>query len=444
METLQEARQAMAAGDGGKFCECLQRSLQEKSHLAGEARSQWLALALDALAEGDFQTRWEVTKLLPAFGTDVLPALVRFVREEEADEDLCWFAARALGRFSEPQAIAPLLDLLQSDRGEELQGIAAEALAEVGEAAIAPLARLLAQPDTPPATRKFAVRALAALPHPDAIAPLVSAAREGSSTSRAIALAALASVPDERAVEPLLAAVRDGDGSIRLEAAIGLGLWGLRQRENSGDERAAIAEDTLVDRLGSLVEDSLLEVRLESAIALGRVGSVAAAAVLAETLARPKTPQTLQVQLVRVLSWMELPEAIAILSELLETHASHDEIECHAVLREAARGLGRTSDPSLRAEAAIILRRSLSRLPSGNFAFKQEIATALGRLGDRSALSDLLALLAEPDDRLRLHAIAALKQIDEEEARQQLCLLSSRENLPSDWQRGIALALNEW
>ncbi|HEY9599663.1 MAG TPA: HEAT repeat domain-containing protein [Cyanophyceae cyanobacterium] len=76
--------------------------------------------------------------------------------------------------------------------------------------------------------------------------------------------------------------------------------------------------------------------------------------------------------------------------------------------------LGRIKTPALRPQAAqglMALLRSphpLTREPSG----KRAIALALGYLGDRSAVAALTPLLDDEDASVRLHAIAALKQLN--------------------------------
>ena len=72
----------------------------------------------------------------------------------------------------------------------------------------------------------------------------------------------------------------------------------------------------------------------------------------------------------------------------------------------------------------------------------QALAQALGHLGHRSALDALVGLLADSEESVRWHAIAALKNFPT--AHQQLEQLATDENLTPALKQGVALALAEW
>ncbi|HEY9906640.1 MAG TPA: HEAT repeat domain-containing protein, partial [Thermosynechococcaceae cyanobacterium] len=74
-------------------------------------------------------------------------------------------------------------------------------------------------------------------------------------------------------------------------------------------------------------------------------------------------------------------------------------------------------------------------------ANQQALALALGHLGQPAAIYPLIQLLAAPDPRTRLHAIAALKILPS--AYEQLQSLS-RSTQPKALQEGVAIALAEW
>ena len=75
---------------------------------------------------------------------------------------------------------------------------------------------------------------------------------------------------------------------------------------------------------------------------------------------------------------------------------------------------------------------------------QQTIITTLGQLGEAAARPALIQLLAETDLGVRLHVIAALKQITPELTHSHLQQLAAQDNLEPDLAEGIAIALQEW
>ncbi|NJN86163.1 MAG: HEAT repeat domain-containing protein [Leptolyngbyaceae cyanobacterium SL_7_1] len=100
-----------------------------------------LPTALEQFKLGDFDTRWEMAKLLPQFGSAAIAPLIDLLHDldsEEDDWDLPWFIAQVLGTFQHPEAIAPLVDLMQTTDRPDVAEMAATALARSGVSAIAP------------------------------------------------------------------------------------------------------------------------------------------------------------------------------------------------------------------------------------------------------------------------------------------------------------------
>ncbi len=59
-------------------------------------REYLLKLALSILEMGDFQQRWEITKVLTHLGNVAIPPLIEILEDEDAEEELRWYAARTL------------------------------------------------------------------------------------------------------------------------------------------------------------------------------------------------------------------------------------------------------------------------------------------------------------------------------------------------------------
>ena len=108
--------------------------------------------------------------------------------------------------------------------------------------------------------------------------------------------------------------------------------------------------------------------------------------------------------------------------------------------------LGRLQEPDLIPLAAETLMAALQRHHSVMYLppLKCAIALSLGQLGYRKALDALLQLLADSDTTVRLHAIAAMKQLAPQDAYTQLQHLATATNVAPNLKAGIAIALQEW
>jgi HEAT repeat protein len=391
---------------------------------------QILALALEVLETGDFHQRWDVAKVFPQLGAVAIAPLIDILADEEEDRDFRWFAARILGDFQHPDAIAALIDVLKTSDHEDLIAMASTALARLGVPAIAALTDLLTAEDT----REMAVRSLAHIRCTETIAPLLSVVNDPQVSIRATAIEALASFHDCRIPPVLIDALKDIAPSVRREAVIGLSL------------RTDLLEELdLVSQLKPLLWDFKLDVCLATAIALGRMGTDKAAEVLFQVLQSPNTPIPLQLESVRAISWIETPKAIAYLQQALisRTQISTKEYPLPSsdlVCQEIIAVLGRVEQSDLVPIAAEILIDAFqSNHPAIQLtSVKQFLATSLGQLAEPMAIETLIEMLA-PDEAVRWHAIAALKKFPT--APQQLAQRLAEQNLTPAIEQGIAIAL---
>ncbi len=397
-----------------------------------ENREYLLKLALSMLEMGDFQQRWEITKVLTHLGNVAIPPLIEILEDEDAEEELRWYAARTLGEFQHPDAIAPLLELLKSDDDEELKAIAATALGQMGTVAIAGLSELLSDEDT----RLFAVRSLSCIPQPETITPLLSVVQDPQPAIRAAAIEALSSFHDERVPPVLLNALDDIAATVRRAAVLGLGF--------RPDLREAL---DLVKRLQPKLYDFNIDVCCAAAVSLSRMGSDDAAKHLFDLLISPHTPLPLQLETIRALVWVGTPSSL----EYLQTAFNQSTSE--TLWQEIVTVLGRVQKPQLTTPAAEILlqilrclrRASLTQHPATEIAnVKSAIALSLGQLGEMQAIEPLISLLADSNASVKLHAIAALKNLDGEAVYQQLQQFANNNAITPDLKQGIAIALAEW
>lgn len=348
-------------------------------------RQQFLDLALEILAAGDFKARWDVSKLLPQVGNLALAPLIAIVRDIDADIEERWFVGRLLGQFDTPEAVAALVHLLQETRDPDLAAIAASALAAIGCRAIGPLSELLRSPET----CAPAAIALSQIPHADTIEPLLGVVGVADARVRATAVAALANFHDTRVLPALLAALQDYAAPVRKAAVSGLGL------------RVA-ADPRLFGRLQPLLHDLDPGVCQQAALAIGRSGSDAAAALLAAELQMPLTPLPLQLACARALAWMESPAALAGLARALP-------VAGEPIVLEIVRVLGRLEGPELKAPAANLLLVFYAAAGStASTVVLQALTHAWSLLGHPDARATLQQLEEHPEPGVRLHARAAL------------------------------------
>ncbi|MBD2038520.1 HEAT repeat domain-containing protein [Leptolyngbya sp. FACHB-321] len=385
-----------------------------------------LELAIAALEAGDFQDRWEIAKLLPIFGDRAIAPLITLLQDDTADLEARWFAARILSGYSHPDVIRALMDLLQTTDSEELSSMAAESLANLGTTAIAALTNLLAIDDT----RLFAVRSLAHIRRSETIAPLLTVVRDPNPAVRAITIEALGSFHDSRVPPVLVNALHDENATVRQVAVEALGF--------RHDLTLPLA---LVTLLSPRLRDTNAAVCQQAAIALGRLGTDAAAEALFAVLKSPQTPLPLQIEVVWALTRIGSAIALDYLRQalpLLQEPAAQP--LCQALIT----AVGQWEVAETKPQAAQLLMATLATpLVVDQPTLRQAIALGLGQLEQPDALETLMQLLADEAMGVRLHAIAALKALDAQTARQRLEQLA-HSDLPEPLRQGVAIALREW
>ena len=352
-----------------------------------------LGRALSQLIEGDFQTRWEAAKRLAAFGPDVIDYLIPLLADAELDWEARWFIARTLGEFDHEAALEALVQLLQKTTEPELIAIAAEGLSHFGKSGVEALIPLLDKPSH----RLTMVQALARVRDSATFEPLLTLADDPDPTIRALVIPALANfkVPSVDAL--LLQAAKDPHVTVRQAAITYLGL-----------RSHLLAQIDLVSLLMPGLWDLSPLVNKATAIALGRLNTEASVTSLAQVLSSPHTPETLQIEVVRALGWIEKNSALlTLLSARRQTSV--------AVQVEIINTLVRFRDPQLQHRAGEVLCSWLNTdlaAATGSAPVQQAIALALGQLNYAPALPLLTELRQGPNAQTRLYAEAALKQLE--------------------------------
>ncbi len=393
--SLEGARAAVRQGDWSAAIVCLQKlSLDEEF---AEVRQEFLDLALEVLAAGDFKARWDVAKLLPRAGKLGLAPAIAIACDPEADLEERWFVGRLLGQFDTPEAIDALVNMLREGSDPDLAAIAANALATIGPPAIAPLAALLEHPET----CALAALALSQIPHPATVEPLLRAARAEDAAVRATAIAAVANFQDERVLPVLVGALQDLAAPARKAAASGLAPWLA-----AGSESPQLADYRLIERLQPLLYDLNLGVCQQAALTIGRSRSDAAAGILATELQAPLTPNPLKLTLARALAWMESAAALAGLARALP-------VVPEPVALEIVRVLGRIERSSLKAAVSeLLVVYYATQKQTASLGILQALAHAWGLQGHPRAREPLEQLARHPDSGVCLHARAALECLE--------------------------------
>jgi HEAT repeat protein len=354
-----------------------------------------LNFALLRLENGDFQQRWEISKVLMKLGNVAVPALIEFLNDEDAEDELLWYAAKILGDLKNPEAISPLIELLQTSEREELPAMAASALGQIGIEAISALSTLLAD-DT---TRLLAVRSLAYIRHPEIITPLLSVVDDSQIAVRVTAIEALSSFHDSRVVSVLMRAIDDQNDAVRLQAVLALGFRpDLREQLD------------LVSKLKPKLYDANSEVAHVAVLSLSRMGCDTASQYLYELILSPQTPLKLQLEAIRALSWLGTTSALEYLQNLL------NKVQSLTLWQQIVVVLGRIQQPNLTTKASEILVEMLrlSHPATEAGSIRSAIAFALGQLGSIQAIEPLQQLITDADELVRIHAIASLKNLSPE------------------------------
>jgi HEAT repeat protein len=356
-------------------------------------RQQLLEFSLSVLHFGDFHLRWDIAKIFRRLGKIAIDPLIDILEDGEGDEELRWYAARLLGELKYPEAIEALVALLKNSNNEELKAMASSALGQIGTPAIESLGELLASPDS----RLLAVRALYYIRHTQTLPMLLSVVEDSQVLVRATAIEALGSFHDQRIPLVLLKALDDVAPSVRREAIVGLGF-----------RRDLCDELDLVNKLQPKLYDTNLDVCCAAAVSISRMGGDAAAQALFQVLISYNTKELLQLEIIRALAWIGNESGLEYLGAALK------ELKSVKLVREITTVLGRVQQPGFQEIACDILLESLD---TGNQAIdlpyvKQSLALSLGQLGCKQAKDILISLLADKDTGVRLHAVAALKNMD--------------------------------
>jgi HEAT repeat protein len=389
---------------------------------------------LAELEQGDFQSRWEIAKQIPDFGEAAIAALVDLLHKTPEDPELQWFIARILGEFQHPESVIALVNLLESAEDEEVMEMATQMLTQMGPRAIAALTSLLDKPES----RAVVVPALAQIQNVAMIPCWLSVMADPDARLRAIAIETLGRFHDPRIVPALIQGLQDVSAKVRQEAIAGISYRAPLFLAQDHDPVALIQPS---------LQDFDLQVCQQAVLALGRLATDAAAQALLVTATATNIPVSLKLTIVEALGQIGSHQSIEFLQQLWPYSPQSLQIldDSHPVLARAIiTALTLNHQTGLQAKSSSVLIHCLHHQPCSDPAISKAIASALGQLGTAQGMPELIGLLGTPDLGVRLHAIAALKQIAPDHAYRQLQALAQDKSLERKLKEGVAMALEEW
>ncbi|PSN18048.1 hypothetical protein C7271_14570 [filamentous cyanobacterium CCP5] len=342
------------------------------------------------LAYGDFQERWEALKRLSVHGVAVVEPLLNMLQDDQLDWEARWFAARGLAAFDRPETVEALLRILAHGQEEELREAAGEALSQIGPSAVMALSSQLHRLDQ----KKIAGTALTRIHHPAAIAPLLQLVEDEDADIRQQVMASLGTYRQPDATHALLKALADRSASVKIEA-----IKALAVRHDLAPGYG------LSDRLQRCLDDENAQVVTAAIGALSRFATASVIERLATIMEDGARPEATRAAAARSLGWMGTSAAFGALAAARVDGGSKLQAEIIAALA--------SPPPALERMAVTALLERLPQLQAQphSESVLQDLALALGRLGDRRALSALEALSTHDHEGVRLHSQAALRQL---------------------------------
>jgi HEAT repeat protein len=384
---------------------------------------QEIVAALDALRAGDFQARWDAAKQLEEYGEATMPLLLGLLQESDVDAELQWFIAKILGSLSHPEATFALGQLLERSEDEEVRSVAAQGLANLGPDAIALLSQFLKDPQH----QRMALQAIVQIHRPEVVPLLLELANADSAEVRSMAFEALDQFLDPRIVDVLLVGLNDASPEVRKTAIASLAVC-----------TSEYPLEDLVEHLIPCLTDADLGVAIQAIRALGRLGTERGAIALIQKGCEPNLDPILQKTLIQALGWMDSPVALEGLKTIWQKVVPQQPWS-ESILQEIL-----SSISSSTAAAEWILELVQSNILGLSPTLRSRAVLTLGRTGSPAILPRLIETLKDSDYTVRLHIVAALKQIDADLAHACIKQRLQEENLPPQLAEGLAIALQEW
>jgi len=418
---------AIAASDWGEVCKVAEQSFfSDQAGDRTQIQTQILNGLLQALEWGDFQVRWDVSKLLPKLGKAAIEPLLNRLNDllndtTDSDEELQWFIVRTLGAWEDDGVMLALLEVLRSGN-PDVQSMAATVLAQYGDRSLTVLKSML-QTGLEAESSLWAVRILANIRTVETVEMLLQLAVHPDTEVCCTAIAALGNFQDNRIAIVLIDALKSPIARIRETAAEAIAFC------------QTLTCDRRIEVLAPLLWDLNGPVCIRSATSLGRLGENSTEPLLRALKSEP-LPDALVIELVRSLLRLETVEALIGLFKASQTMS--------LVRTELLRALGRVRNLKDLAVAYLI------ELIQQNLTLNDRklAVTALGNLAEPDAIDGLLEQFTMVDSSLRFHILQALQQIDRTgpEPIVQTTIQQKMQDITisAELKSGLQFALDEW
>lgn len=337
-----------------------------------------------------YNTSEKAIKALTAIGNPAVEQLIDSLNLDRDDDDrfLRGGAAEVLGHIRDPRAVEPLAHTISHDKDELTRQKAAEALGKIRDKR-ASEALLLALKDPDSEVQRLATNALARIGDP-VVGPLIQALSNESRWVKGGAADALGQIRDPRAVEPLLYVLStDTDRWVRAEAAKALG--------KIGDPRAV---EPLIHILPTDAH-----VGSSVAIALAEIGDKRAVEPLIRILDDTDRIEIATDKDTNRSFWASAAQALGYIGDLRAVDPL-----IHALQPAHVNSIG-LIDVALSDIGDPAVQPLINALESGNKYIRYRAARALGYIGDARASKPLTAALNDENEDVREAAKSALDVI---------------------------------
>lgn len=327
---------------------------------------------LKALKEEDASVVNMATTLMDLGSDQVVDVLIEKLRDPNPNNRL--YAVYALGRISDPKQIKPLIEILGH---EDIGWLAAKALVNIGDDAVAPLLEALFSEERE--RRLYATYALGEIGAPQSGRGILRMFRDEDELVRNTAAEALVKLGDPKIVPAITRELASDEPLVRRKALEVLGKLG---------------DESLTDTISSYLSDPEADVVKSAVIALGDIGSERACPALLPLLEsrREDIQDALRSSFVKIGK-----AAVPCLVETLEQKGASQEARAIIILGK------------VRAEDAV--GDLIPYLSHPEPTFRRLATVALTEIGDPRTEEYFVSLLDDPDPALRMYASVGLMNV---------------------------------
>ncbi len=271
-------------------------------------------------ALGQLQSPHATQALLDCLTGDVLGNLDEWEFDDDIDFGATWELQRealeALGAIGDARAVESIVQFMASEEREDLEELSLRVLAAIGgEQAIHVVLRQLRA--ACPQTRRWAVRALAAVDEPMSRQPLIDALKDQMADVRVAAGWALMAQHSDALAPHLFALLKDPDSVVRLEGAKMI---------------ATSQHSSVTDHLLCLLDDPDRDVQLQVIQLLEDCLEPRAISPMLTLLSASSADPVLSAALIRAFGVLQASEALTPICHLLENEPTSSLVRLQAAL----------------------------------------------------------------------------------------------------------------